>query len=480
MRDKTKGTALSDVRPDAGWPEPDRTLLDGSPGDRPVFPAELLPPFWRDWCQDMAHGTGVAVDHVALALLTAAAGLLGGARRVSPAPAWTEPCVLWAALVGAPSSGKTAAMEAALRLVRALSDDLGAQNEALRRRHVTAQETARAEDGWWRDEVRGAVANHLTPPPMPAAADAPQPFAPRRLLVEGSAVAIVADALRGSPRGILMARDALAGWLGGMARDADAQTSFWRGAWSGSPRAAVSVLGTIEPDALGRSLADHGFGARLLFAWPGRRPFQPLLDGAASLSPEALRALARLRDLPDEARVVALAPEARHLFEDFRQALDAEADGLEDEPAAWWRKGASTVLRLAGVWTFLDWAVLPDGVAEPRDVPVDAMEACAALWRLHLWPHASAVMGSAGGSASRRQARKALLWIRRQGLSAVSRDDLWRHARAARDAPGVDHIITTLTGAGFLRPVDPGPGDGRPRRRWAVNPALPHLGCRDA
>jgi hypothetical protein len=496
MLDQARHAAAAGTEVDAGWPAPDLTLLGGPRDDPPPFPAEVLPPFWRDWCQQTARGAGVPVDYVGLALLTVAAGLLGGARYISPVPAWVEPCVLWTALVGAPSSGKTPGMATALRLVRNLNDDLAAENEAQRRRHVTARETARAEGWWWREELRGAVANRRPSPQMPAAADAPQPFAPRRLLVEDPAIDIVTDALVGSPRGILLAGGALDGWLGGVTPDGDSTLAFWLKAWSAGPWAvrakggragapiacaAVSILGTLEPDTIARTLIGHddGIGARLLFGWPGRKPFQLLSGAMTPRHLDARQALARLRDLPDGPRVVPLAPAARTLFDDFRRLLHAEVDALDDAEAAWWGNGASTVLRLAGLWSFLDWAVRPDGAPEPPDIPADALDACIVLWHGHLWPHARSVLGSTGGSERRRQTRKALLWILRHDLPEVSRDDLWRHARAARDAPGVDHVIATLVDAGCLRPLDPGPGRGRPRLRWAVNPALSGVDWRD-
>ncbi|HKU99813.1 MAG TPA: DUF3987 domain-containing protein, partial [Vineibacter sp.] len=107
------------------WPSPDFTLLDDDGcGDRPPWPGDVLPPFWRAWSETAARHASAPLESVALALLTSAAGLIGGARRVAPAPSWSEPCVLWTALVGAAAGGKTAAMETSLRLVRALDRDL--------------------------------------------------------------------------------------------------------------------------------------------------------------------------------------------------------------------------------------------------------------------------------------------------------------------------------------------------------------------
>ncbi len=488
------------VKTDADWDEPDLTLLGARHGDPPAFPVGLLPRFWRDWCQRAAAGKGVAVDYVALPLLAAAASLLGGTRYVSPVPAWLEPCVLWTALVGEPSSGKTSGLAAAVELTRALDDDWE-QAAAERRRYVKDLETARAERWWWREAVRGAVANHKQSPEVPPEAQEPQLFAPRQCIVDEPAIDAVAAALRGSRRGVLLAPESLCGWLDGMAPGASGAVdrSRWLKAWSADswtlngkapadsvletgrcnwiPCAAVSIASAMEPAAIAAALVGHdgGLGARFLFAWPGRPPLRPLSD-AEVMGSDAEWALRRLRDLPDVTHILPLTIEARALFEDFRCTLDARADRLDGAEAAWWGQGASNVLRLAGVWTFLGWSTQFADELEPKVIAAPALEAAIALWSTYLWPHAGAVLGAAGVSDGQRQARQALLWIRRESLTVVSRDDLWRHARVAPNAAGVDGVIETLTAGRWLRRIAPAEGVGRPRLRWAVNPVLSRVG----
>ena len=498
MLDQANGAA---IEVGAAWDDPDLTLLGGHRGDLQAFPVALLPRFWRDWCQDTAAGRGVAIDYVALPLLAAAASLLGAKRCVSPVPAWVEPCVLWTALVGEASCGKTSGMTAVVELARGLDDDW--ESAAVERwRYVKELETARAERWWWREAVRGAVANHRPSPDMPPQAQEPQVFAPRQYVVDDAAIDAVAAALRGNRRGVLLALESLAGWLHAMASDARsaADRSRWLQAWSADPWmldgkapaptvletgrrnripcAAVSIVGTLEPDAIATALAgpDGGLGARFLFAWPGRPSLRPL--SAVEVGGDADWALMQLRDLPDTTLILSLTAEARALFEDFRRSLDAQAERLDGAEAAWWGKGASIVLRLAGVWTFLDWSAQFADRPEPQAIGAAALESAIALWGTYLWPHASAVLGAAGVSDTRRQARKALLWIRRHAPADVSRDDLWRHARVAHNAAGVDGVIETLIAGGWLRRIAPAEGVGRPRLRWAVNPALSCRGDR--
>ncbi|HEX2890784.1 DUF3987 domain-containing protein [Vineibacter terrae] len=483
--------AVPPSAPAGAWPAPDLSLLDDRQGDVPAFPVALLPGFWATWCENAARG-GVPVDHVAMALLSAAAGLIGAARCVGPVPGWTEPCLLWTVLVGPSASGKTAGMDAALHLVRALDRELEPANADLLGRHTVAQEEARWAAFWWRKMMRRAVITNRERPPMPAAVLDTPVFAPRRLVIEDASVDTVAGALRGNPRGLLLAPDGLAAWLDTVAGagKADPARAWWLKAWSagGGPvrRAgdqacgAVSVLGAIEPDALGAALAgdDDSVGARLLFAQPGRGPVAALGEGAAALAAPAQAALRRLRDMPDTPRTLALSAGAQAAFEDFRQVLDI--DGLEDAEAAWCSRGPSLVLRLAGIWTFLDWAAQATG-NEPRAVGAPALTAASDLWLRYLWPHARSVLGTIGAGGRRRRMRKVLLWIRRRGLAEIGREDVWRHARAARNAPDADLLLDGLVAAGWLRPVDATRAPtGRRRLRWLVNPALGNGVVRDA
>jgi hypothetical protein len=60
---------------------------------------------------DAAHWAGSSEDYVAQALLAAVAGLCGQGVSARITEAWSEPVILWQALVGGPSSGKTPALE---------------------------------------------------------------------------------------------------------------------------------------------------------------------------------------------------------------------------------------------------------------------------------------------------------------------------------------------------------------------------------
>src|SRR6266851_2816547 len=97
------------------WPETDPSLLEEGRPALPDFPLQWLPPWWRAWVSEAAHGAGAPVDYVVQALLASVAGVCGAGVVARITETWHEPMILWQALVGGPSNGKTPALEALRR-----------------------------------------------------------------------------------------------------------------------------------------------------------------------------------------------------------------------------------------------------------------------------------------------------------------------------------------------------------------------------
>src|SRR5260370_11879210 len=95
----------------SAWPEIDPSLLEDGRPPLPAFPLEVFPGPWRDWVTDSAHSAGAPIDYVAQAVLAGVAGLSGAGVTARITESWSEPVVLWQALVGGPSTAKTPALE---------------------------------------------------------------------------------------------------------------------------------------------------------------------------------------------------------------------------------------------------------------------------------------------------------------------------------------------------------------------------------
>jgi len=435
-----------------GWGEIDAALFDDGRGAAPAFPLELLPQPWRSWVADTAAGAGAPSAYVAQALLAAVAGLSGAGAVVRIAPAWVEPLVLWQALVGRPSSGKSPALAPVRALLATLQEELG----------------------------KGAAAGE-------------KPFC---LLADGAAETL-ADALAAAPRGVILWRDEPSGRLAflddGVAKD----RSRWLEAWQAGPvvlhgarqvvrheRCPMSVLISIRPDRLMAALGkddprqdDDGLAARLLYGWPDPPTFRPIAERRPARDDQTLdllRSIGRTARSPANPLVLALDDSAAKKFDAFLAGLHVllrHAEGLE---ADWLGKGGGTVARLAGVLALLAWTGSGVGGA-PGKIGGATMEAAVRLWSDYLRPHARLVFDRAGPSDRERQARRVLHWLKEKRPTEVSREDVRRHALGRTlDAARTDGVLERLCAAGALRPkmlVFSAQG-GRPARRWEVNPAL--------
>jgi Protein of unknown function (DUF3987)/Bifunctional DNA primase/polymerase, N-terminal len=105
------------------WDDPDVSILDDRRGILPEFPIDVLSPGCRSWVERAARGACVTTAHVAVPLLGIAGALIGTARRVQAAQSWTQPCTVWAAVVGFSGSGKTPGIDCVKRALAQIERD---------------------------------------------------------------------------------------------------------------------------------------------------------------------------------------------------------------------------------------------------------------------------------------------------------------------------------------------------------------------
>ena len=191
--------------------------------------------------------------------------------RASPR-SWSEPLILWQALVGGPSHGKTPALD------------------ALRRPLAAVEKTTAPEK-------RGPV-----------------------VIDQDTALPALLAAARKRPAGALLWRDEPAAWLSALGcngRGEARQLSALLDSWSplrtalgpGSP--AISIIGCLDPARLDAALSgsDDGRAARFLYAWPKPAPYRSFLELPGCRESEAVNALQRIARIagdPAQPLVVAL------------------------------------------------------------------------------------------------------------------------------------------------------------------------------
>ena len=77
------------------------------------FPTGILPPVLAQFIAEIADAMVCDESYISLPLLAAVASAIGNTRRIALKRSWSEPAVLWCAVVGDSGTVKSAPIEAA-------------------------------------------------------------------------------------------------------------------------------------------------------------------------------------------------------------------------------------------------------------------------------------------------------------------------------------------------------------------------------
>lgn len=482
------------------WAKPDMTILAGGRTPPPVMPQDMFGSLWP-LVRDLAAGAGAPAEYVAVSIIGVAASLVGAKRSVQPfreAPQWREPCVLWIAPVGDPSSNKSPAIDAATGPLKGLERELAEQHKAgLIGWHTTA-ERAKAERAAWQADVKMATKEGVATPSMPDAAVEPdEPQRPRLIVQDGTPEAVM-DILSGNPNGVLHLRDELAGWLMSFERYSPGGREFWLEAFGGrhftvdrkSLKAplfiefnGVTVLGGIQPEKLSECLlktADDGLVARFLWAWPDPIRYQrPSGVADVALLERIYRRLLDLRPARDEegqptAIILMLNDAAGVIFEEWIRDNDTairEAAGLYK---GFLGKLRGMVLRLSLVVELIGWAA--GNGPEPTCIRAETLLAVLGFIDDYAKPSALRVFGDAALPLSERNAAALARYILKTKAQRINLRDVRRGSGIAtlKIAADVEAATEALVEAGWLRGVGERAGDtpGKMRKDYLVNPMV--------
>src|ERR1700704_2558224 len=357
--------------PPPPWPAIEAGLLEeeGRP-KLPVFPLNVFPGQWREGVRDAALWAGSSEDYVAQALLASVAGLCGQGVSARITEAWSEPLILWQALVGGPSSGKTPALD------------------WLRRPLGTVERVLAREGG-------GPV------------------------VVSDASLPALEKAVAKRRQGVLLWRDEPTAWLAGLGRKSRRDESRRGGfldtwgamglPWGRGDKPAVSIVGSLDPERLDAALEGTGDGlaARFLYVWPGPAPYRSLRTLKPTTQDEMVKGLQRIAravGTPTTPLVLAFEDKAVTIFDACLERLHGETLRAEGLLAGWLGKGRGTVARLAAVLALLDWtANRPSNAPPPGVITAQHLHAAWDLWERYYRPHAQAVFDRAGPADRARQ-----------------------------------------------------------------------------
>ena len=320
------------------------------------FPVDLLPYPYSEFVAQTAAARQCDPAAVALPLLSALASAIGTTRVIRIWPDWLAPSVLWTMIICSSGTVKSPAFDAACGPLKDLETEARKQFEITVEKHEQAKIAHEAALADWKrldSRKRGD-------PPLP-----PDSPVLRRFIIQDTTIQALAYVLRENPRGVLLSRDELSGWVRSFdqfTKSTGADVARWleihraqsisvdrvkparsdRGNSSHIhvPRAAVSICGTIQDD-VAKQVFNHehqanGLFARFLFARPPepRRRWR-CSRSAARFADVVLAHFKRLQELNpppagEEPMAIGLSTEAESVYEPWFNAHNELREGTDD------------------------------------------------------------------------------------------------------------------------------------------------------
>jgi hypothetical protein len=452
------------------------------------FPIEALPKTVAGFVRDAAEAIGCDPSFIALPLLVGFASAIGNSQRIQLKRGWTEPSILWGAIIGESGSTKSPALELALRAVRQKQDRMMKDHREASEQSQRDLEIFEAEKTAWKRNAEKHPDTAGDPP------TAPEPPTCERWWTDDATIEALAKLLQDNPRGLLVMRDELAGWLnfgrysnngkggeaakwlemfGGRALIVDRKTS----ATIHVPQATVSIIGGIQPGILARHVGqehrESGLLARLLLAMPPRlskvwteADIDPKAEASIAAIFERLHALPPALNADGEPMpaILTLSRDAKEAWVAFYDEHNAEAANLSGDLAAAWSKLEGYTARLA-----LVHHLIRQSSGEEVVETIDAVSVQAGVtlsrWFANEARRVYAVLAEDGEA---RERRHAIELIERKGGSVTVRE--WQRARSCRTADDAEAELAELVDAGLgeWKQPAPGPKGGRPSRRFVL------------
>jgi hypothetical protein len=454
------------------------------------FPTDALPEPVRGFVEDGAKSIVCDPTFLALPMLSALAAAIGNTRKVLLKPGWPVPACIWTAIVGESGTAKTPAFRAVMRPVRKRQENfMKVHMDAVKQHEIDTAYFDKEMGAWKRDKKTNEL-----PPENPAPPQA------SRLVVGDTTVEALSPILLANPRGLLMARDELAGWIASFDRYTSGKggdAANWLSMFHGEsitvdrrtghpptihvPEALVSITGGIQPSilhrALGREHRESGLAARFLMAYPPRKPKQWTEADIAPAVVEKIEAVfEHLYDFTGQAdedgavqpQAVALTPHAKEAFKEYYNAHAQEHVDLGGELSAAWAKLEEYAVRLALVIHCVQVAAGEPTLTDANSVDEVSM---AAGIRLAEWfKHEARRVYSRLSETEEDQSRRELVeWITRKGGSVTARD-VQQGRREFKKAPEAEEALDELVKArhGQWEPTPPG-RRGQPTRRFVLS-----------
>lgn len=340
------------------WPEvmPIKSVLP--PVEK--FIRELLPDALRDYVFDVADRQQAPPDFSAVTAICGLAAVVGNRVRVRPKQNddWEVVPNLWGAIVGRPSAMKSPAMQAALGPIYAIQDELREKWEE----EVQADEIGEALSGLDAKDARKKAEKALKNGDRKAARDilaslvdhGDRPPCPR-IVVNDTTVEKLGELLNENPRGLLLIRDELPGFLARLeSEEHQSERAFYLESFNGDGRftfdrigrgtvhienCTVSIVGGVQPSRIApivrgamTGASNDGLLQRLqMTVWPDDVGSWQWVDRNPNL-PARMAYEKVFRELYDlgmgdtyKPAILRFSPESQALFQQWMTEIQVEA-----------------------------------------------------------------------------------------------------------------------------------------------------------
>lgn len=493
--------------------DPDMTVLRQSRISPPPFPIDIFGSKWGAKIARLAASVGAPTDFVAAGLLAGAATAIGNAVRVEIRPGFTQPAILWCQVIGLPSANKSPALRPITEALTALERRYEPMYQAAYRRWEREKAVAEIRLKEYEAKVKAIVAKgeEVEGREPDGCRVPPEPNRRQSILNDVTIEAFMRAQAR-NPRGFMVFRDELYGWLGNMDRYSNsAERGAWLESYDGGPyavervkdgnktlrvaRMCSPIVGGIQPERLieitGDNAADDGLQARFMPFWP-EEAFRPMSDTTepSGWILDAFEALSELRMDVDEhgAGEPTLMPFTREAFAAFRQWSDNRKWKEQHELvrlAGVFGKAEGLVGRIALNLELLWWALENDfeDADPPKTVSLRAVSAAIAFRQNYLKPMQERVFAHSVEPEEMLNARKIAKWIVKNEAETLNLRELRREAgikglsnRTSSDV--IEDAVAVLIGLRWLTEDDGkerGRGRGRPSKTYSINPRVYEL-----
>jgi hypothetical protein len=502
---------------DDEWEDP-VPLPEGLPTVATLDPA-MIPEPLRGWIVDVSERMQIPSDFAAAGAVVVAGSLIG--RKVGILPKrhddWLVVPNLWGAVVGRPSLMKSPALAEIMKpLARLMAEAYEDYREAKLAYEMDAM-VADATKAAFKDELKGAARTAAKTGDRSQVEEiarrgqdieVPEEPLLRRYKTEDATVEKISEILQENPRGILVHRDELSGWLRNLDKQGrEGDRSFYLEAWNGTgsfdvdrisrgslhvPALCLSILGSIQPGPLSTYVyqaaqgekGDDGLLQRFqLLIWPDPPTTWTNVDRwpdveAKNRAYEIFRRLDALNPEDfgaggeDEEGIPAVrfTEEAQDVFDKWRDELELRLRSERLPPAleSHLAKYRSLMPSLALIFHLIEYV---DGTTEGGAVGLKPTLQAAA-WCEYLETHATRLYSSAENPAM--EAARALLERIRKGdvSDGDSTRSVYRRHWAKLSAPEeVNSACSVLEEFGWLR-VEVVKTSGRSSSRLRLHPSL--------